>query len=326
MQAAKLQIDGFFLWEKPAIWWQSARRMPLRYWQRLVSSLLLLGLAVVVARAIWLLVPNNQVMPLASVSSIDHQPATQLTPTITLQELKALRLFGNTPKVNVGATKSSAMVVNAAETKLDLKLQGVISSNVAAEARAIIAYKNAQDSFAPGDALPVPGQVSLIEVLDDRAIISNGGRYESLWLYDEKGNKIVRPTQTMQARPAATQPIGAAKTPEGAAVPHHTPRKVSAELVERASSFDDVIQFTMAREGNRIIGYRIGPGRASGVFDQAGFKNNDIVTAVNGVTLDDPNKALSIYRQIRSERAASFSVLRDGEVLTIDVALDDSNV
>lgn len=329
MQAYKLQLDRLFQSEKAAMCWQAVQRLPLAWWQRLANALLLACLAIVAAQAFWLLVPQTQLPPMSGkpVDALQQAASSE----VNLSELKGLRLFGSARKVPMQVAVAPPAILNAEETRLELVLQGVISSNVPEEARAIIAHKNAQAIFAPGDDIPMAGQVSLVRVFADRAIINNDGHYESLWLYDEQGKrKIVRQTPAPARRVSPAAPPQTNKTPvhNGDAAPHATSsvRTISPQELNTASSFDDVIKFTMEREGNQIIGYRIGPGRARALFDKAGFKNNDIVTTVNGVPLNDPSKALSIYRQIRSSNSASFGVLRDGETMTIDVTLDDSNV
>ena len=52
-------------------------------------------------------------------------------------------------------------------------------------------------------------------------------------------------------------------------------------------------------------------------FEELGFKANDIVTAVNGIELTDPGKAIKLYEVMRSADEASFEVLRNGESVMV---------
>ena len=71
------------------------------------------------------------------------------------------------------------------------------------------------------------------------------------------------------------------------------------------------------------MGYRISPGKDRKQFTQFGFKNNDIVTSINGITLNEPSKALEIYKLMRTANEATFDIDRNGEARQILVSLND---
>ena len=71
-----------------------------------------------------------------------------------------------------------------------------------------------------------------------------------------------------------------------------------------------------------VIGYKIRPGRNQKEFTDFGFQSDDIVTAINGVELNNPTKALEVYRMLREAKDATFSVKRGDEDLTLIVGLD----
>src|SRR5690606_13174393 len=87
------------------------------------------------------------------------------------------------------------------------------------------------------------------------------------------------------------------------------------------SGLTDVMQLSVAREGDKLIGYRVRPGRDPQQFQQFGFRPDDIITGINGVALDDPQRALELYNLLRSATEASFNVRRGGEELTLMVSL-----
>jgi hypothetical protein len=62
------------------------------------------------------------------------------------------------------------------------------------------------------------------------------------------------------------------------------------------------------------------PRRAADEF-RPGLRAGDIVTAVNGLPLSDPANTMRLYQAMRSATSATFEVERDGERLTLDVAL-----
>jgi general secretion pathway protein C len=248
---------------------------------------------------------------------------------VNIEELVAWDLFGTAttapPELveesGDGATEELAGIEeNARETRLDLKLQGIVSSSDPAEARAIIESRNKQEQYAVGDELPVGSRVKVAKILDDRVVIDNQGTYELLLLFD------LNDLQAMRSEPAA-QP---------SAVPQEEPETVDQrgdqDITQLAESYRQrlysnpralaqVVNIAAVREQGQLMGYRVSPGNDQQQFEALGFKSNDIVTGVNGIQLSDPGKAIELYRVMRNATEASFEVLRDGEQLTLVVGL-----
>ena len=72
------------------------------------------------------------------------------------------------------------------------------------------------------------------------------------------------------------------------------------QLYQNPGSLADVIQVTPASEGGKLVGYRINPGRDPAQFAKFGLKPGDVVTMINDVRLDDPQRALELYNLLRT--------------------------
>ncbi|MFZ2509077.1 MAG: PDZ domain-containing protein, partial [Steroidobacteraceae bacterium] len=74
--------------------------------------------------------------------------------------------------------------------------------------------------------------------------------------------------------------------------------------------------------GGQLRGYRVYPGRNRAQFAKLGLQPGDLVTAVNGAPLDDPNRALETLRGIGTGPAVTLTVDRNGQQqqLAIDPA------
>ena len=77
-----------------------------------------------------------------------------------------------------------------------------------------------------------------------------------------------------------------------------------------------------ARIGGVMRGYRIYPGRNRGIFSTAGLRPGDLVTAVNGVELDDPAKSLQLLGDLSQASNLSVTIERGGNQQTINVNLN----
>ena len=301
---------------------QSAKRVlawlaqrPVSLWQQLVILLLVIALCQVLAQLFWLIftpghtVSESRLQPMP-VNARLVERSSGAAENVDIGKLKALELFGGgaveEEVAPVVAVAPSSIEQDAVDTRLNLHLNGVIGSSDQKAARAIIADGKQQALFAPGDLLPAGRDVRLVKVLADRVILDNSGRYEALWLYTDE--------------PIAAAPAPAARSRSG------TGRTVSPSAVPRPSSrsasLDNVIKFSMARKGGRVIGFKVRPGRDRELFKNLGLKANDIVTAVNGMELNSSAKAMEVYQTMRGATSASLDILRDNQPLSLNVNVD----
>ena len=73
----------------------------------------------------------------------------------------------------------------ARETRLALKLRGVVASSEDGLGYAVIEHKSKQDIYAVEDKLPLSGQVVLAKVMTRQVVLDNGGTYELLELFED---------------------------------------------------------------------------------------------------------------------------------------------
>ncbi|MDJ0879868.1 MAG: type II secretion system protein GspC [Halieaceae bacterium] len=216
---------------------------------------------------------------------------------------------------------------NAQETRLALKLQGIVASSDPDLARAIIEAKREQAQYAIGDELPINNRVKLAKILSDRVVIDNAGKYELLLLFDENDFKLT-PSGSESAQTAA------AKKPAMNSA-RRLDRRGNQDVTEMAENYRrrlynnpqslaQVVNIAAVREEGQLKGYRVSAGRDSEQFAAMGFQANDIVTGVNGIQLSDPGKAMELYRVMRTASEASFDVLRDGQQVTVVVGLGEA--
>lgn len=270
--------------------------------------------------------PENIINPLVEPSRQGGRIA------VDIDELASWELFGTAatapealPEEPAVAGELDGIENNAKETRLNLKLQGIVSSSIADQARAIIESRNQQEQYVVGDELPVGRGVKLAKILPDRVVIDNQGTYELLLLFE--GNDL----QPMRSAPDTTEITQEAPEPGTGETPRMDQRgdKDVTQLAEayrrrlytNPQSLAQVVNIAAVREAGVLKGYRVSAGRDREQFEALGFQSNDIVTGVNGIRLSDPGKAMELYRVMRSASEANFDVLRDGQELNLVVGL-----
>jgi general secretion pathway protein C len=293
----------------------SLSNIPQRSWQQGICAVLLLWLVSGLADMAWLmLAPADKNEAAAVPASALVGAARPVSTQVDIAGLQSLNLFGNADKAQSPVMEpikpATGIEDQAAKTKLDLKLQGLVYSDNSAESRAMIAYKNKEDQYGIGDKLPLANRVTLAKVLIDRVILDNNGRYEVLWLYD-KSNK-----SSMKTVPVSKVRVAGRNTKASVLASDYRQR-----VYKDPRSLAEVVRLSPARRGGQMLGYRVSPGRDKQQFVELGFKPNDIITAVNSITLDNPSKAVEVYKIMQEAQEASFEILRGDETLQIVVSM-----
>lgn len=259
------------------------------------------------------LIMQNMQQVSGKVSQTQNTP-----PSVDLATMQAWHLFGKAAEVAVVETVQTptdeASLLEAQETRLQLKLLGVMLST-AESSYAVIEHAGQADLYRVGQAIPGGQRVSLSRVLADRAIIDNRGNLESLMLYDDS-----KSTPVAQINKPVVQTSAAAKVVDqrNNAQVTQMANAYREQLMNNPMSLADVIRISVAKDnGGNVIGYSIRPGRDRKQFSDFGLQSGDIVTAVNGIALDDPAKAMELYGQLRTAKEASLDIKRGSENINV---------
>ncbi|HET8711219.1 MAG TPA: type II secretion system protein GspC [Spongiibacteraceae bacterium] len=288
---------------------------PLR-WQILLIALLSLLMLSDMARLVWFALPSHTA-PLVSVTPVNVTATTsnKSAQAVDIEKVAGWHLFGE-----VGAqprVAATAVEEQAQETTLNLQLLGVIAASEPTQARAFILADGRQQQYTVGEQIPGPGKVVLSKVLVDRAIIDNNGRHETLWLYDPNASSRLQ-SSSPTAAPSSTVDMR-----DNSAVTQLA-QGYRERLYQNPGSLADLIQVTPASENGKLIGYRVNPGRDPAQFSKVGLRPGDIVTMINDVKLDDPQRALELYNLLRTETEAAITVRRGNEDVVLMVSLQNS--
>jgi general secretion pathway protein C len=285
---------------------------------------------VALARLVWALLPVTEPatdIPAAVINPVSTANVATPAATANLERMITWHLFGEAGAPEAvapeppPAAKTSAregIEEGARETKLQLKMRGIVASTDDGLGYAIIEHQSRQAVYAVEDKLPVPGEVVLAKVMPQQIVLDNGGTYELLVLFDASSLDGM----------AAAAPVAPAPAAEPELVERNDPQTTSLassyrqRLYENPQSLVEVVSVSAVREGSRLSGYKIQPGKDREQFEQLGFKPGDLVTAINGVSLDNPANTMVLYNTMRTAGEAVFELERDGQPLTLSVNLD----
>lgn len=282
---ARLMAQDISLQRFTRLYEQHGRRLP-----QLATVLLVLLSAHLLARLCWALVPlPDAARWQAPVISPAVRPGSRQT---DVQALADRHLFGS------WQAPAGADGANAPDTRLSLNLLGILAASNSNESRALIGSADGEEKpYAVSDEV-VRG-VTLQAIFPDRVVLSRGGALETLRL-------------------AKDAPI------EGTA-----PTRVSGGSSQLSSIRDQVlsdpgkaaqyVRVQPAMVNGAMKGFRIYPGRERDAFNNLGLRPGDLVTAVNGIQLDDSQKALQTLSELSQASSVNVTIERGGQSQTLNL-------
>ncbi len=277
--------------------WPQAQR-------RLVPASILLFAALIgwqLAVLFWQLMGTDTVWqpPRATPSGASAaSPGTQ----IDLSAIADAKLFGT-----ADTTVAAAAVTDAPDTTLNLKLIGLLFGNIPEESRALINTGGANEApFSVG--MEVVRGVSLDQIFADRVILMRQGRPETLRLEKDA------PATAAAAPTGGNNLQGAVVLPQLSAV--------RDQILQDPSQAATYLRVQPAAAGGSLQGYRIYPGRDRSLFNAAGLRPGDLVTAINGTELNDASKALSMLTDLSTASNVSLTIERGGNTQNVTISLD----
>lgn len=201
-------------------------------------------------------------------------------------------------------------VIFAPETRLSLELRGVFATGDDTGAAIIADASRQEHYYRIGET--VAGDARLHEVHPDRVILERAGRYEALSLPSEPGADMVQPQGRSAAAVPAVSPGQAINNPETGSML----RQYRETLVSEPQQLMNLVRLTPVTSGSQTIGYRITPGADRTLLARFGLRSGDVVTAVNGLAVDNPSGGLDIIQKLASAEQLVLQIERDGVAQT----------
>ena len=305
----------------------NARRL-----RQVLLCLLAIWAMLALTRLLWALVPiaaPGTAVPPKVINPLSTGQASAAAAPVDINRLMGWHLFGEAgavapviaaPETTAQATALAGIEDGAQQTRLQLKLRGIVASTAEGLGHAIIEHQNLQAVYAVGDKLPAAGQVKLAKVMPQQVVLDNGGTYELLVLFEESsiGGAAVSATPV----PAAAPPVGEQIDKRSDVEETSLAESYRERLYQNPQSLMEVVSISAVREGPALLGYRVSPGKDQEQFTKLGFQPGDVVTSVNGISLDNPANTMVLYNTMREAGEAVFELQRADEVITLSVNLD----
>jgi general secretion pathway protein C len=192
-----------------------------------------------------------------------------------------------------GLSQAVAGTGPAPVTNMALVLAGVFADTDEKRGFAMLGTSTADIKFyRVGD--PLPGGARLHAVHLDRVLVDRAGAIEALLLPPRTGSLLTAPPPLAQAAPTVS-------TDRVQQIMRENPAIIS-QVIQRQAVFAD----------GKLRGMRVYPGSNPQAFSKLGLRPGDLVTAINGTSLDDQTRGNEIFNTLGNSADARITVIRGG--------------
>jgi len=226
-------------------------------------------------------------------------------PDRVAERIAQLHLFGRT-----GESKpvvSQPVDQKAPETRLKLTLHGVFVEDKPEQGAAIIGKAGStQDYYKVGSN--IMNGVKLQAVFNDRVALLRDGQAEVL-----KFPKTVKSTPLQQ---------GLKGSMANRASPAESLSSYRDLFKNEPLKIFEHVRFVPVRSGRTIKGYRVLPQKNRKLYNQLGIRPSDLVTSVNGVSLQNDKEALQLIDKLKEADQLNLEIIRRGQTESLTLSLN----
>ena len=273
-----------------------------------VNILLVLACSYSLSQMTWLLVPadNGSIARGLPVIKNNKQLAAISKQPQYAQIISQAHLFGRYQQ----KTEVRSVNTDAPETRLNLVLKGLLAATPVEHASAIIAIgkRGKEDIYSIGDKV---SGATIKEIHTDRVVLERNGRYETLRMPKEfTSSKLIKSSSSQ-----GVAPVSASDSPG------RILSNIRKNIIKNPTSFGQYAIPVPYKVNGRLKGYKLQPQGDNSLFDAVGLEPNDVITQVNGISLDKPANGLSALRKLQSARQVNLTVIRNGAEIPLSIEI-----
>jgi general secretion pathway protein C len=267
----------------------------------------------------------------SGIPSVRHAPKAAASPATTtvyskqVEEILKRNIFCSTcPPILGGPEVASgpAAPPPLQRTSLPIKLLAIMYAPTDPRWSMAIIRDNDDKSVGPFGVGSHIRDATIDQIEETRAYLDfGGGRREYLELLDQPPTPAGAPAAAAPPPPGPRDPLaealdkGIKKTgPNSYEVQHAT----LDALLGNMGALSRAARIVPEMKDGRSAGFRLLSIKPDGPFGKIGLQNGDIISAINGLEMTSPDKALEVYTKLKTANHLSVGLERNGQKITED--------
>lgn len=193
--------------------------------------------------------------------------------------------------------------------KLNFTLKGILYSEDPKFARALIEDSSRnENNYAIGSS--IKGKAIVDAINRDHVVLIKSDKSKEILKLPDK-------TATKGSSRSASKPSRLANRSRRSRQESSQPNKVSSDmslgeiremLQKDPDAINQIVRISPISRGKKFLGFRVSPGKNRSIFKTLGLKVGDIVTAVDGVQLDSPQKGFQVIEKLATASSINLTV------------------
>lgn len=208
---------------------------------------------------------------------------------------------------------NNACSIEAFKSALPYKISGILFGGTA-QASLVVLEGSANGIFKVGDRLPQGGV--LHDIAQNRIYILNKNCPEYIDLSVELPNDPRLSRSPQNASGAAYKEDGFERSGNNTTATKQWVNNILtndfAKTLEEAKASPNIV-------GGQVKGFMISNITPNSVYAKLGLRDGDIVTAINGIELNDAARAIQTLNSMRNENTIEMQILRGGQTISFKV-------
>lgn len=199
---------------------------------------------------------------------------------------------------------------------VNVELLGIIHTGSEATSLATILEKGytIADIYKSGDRIVGQDQALIYTIEEGRVVLNNNGVKECLeinsLLTKAEGSAVV-PVAAATPPPAVEGEAGAGDCPSGTVT--FESGVVEESLGPGFSKILETGRLVPYHRDNAMVGFKLIGVRGGSLWTKANLNSGDVITAVNGTSMAQPEKGFAIYESLQTDKQIRLEYLRGGK-------------
>ncbi len=206
------------------------------------------------------------------------------------------------------------------QTRLPLRLLGTAAAGDPELSSAAIEDKGSKkhEVVRVGDRLEKHKQVRVVGIERRRVILENRGRREELAL-DEETTLSTTPRRTAARRtPPRTRTRPESRMSDRLKALRERAEANTPEETRSAASLFSEARILPKYEDGEMVGITLSAIKSGSMYERFGFKDGDVITELNGITIDNPSASARLLSELSQADSFEFTVNGEKRVIPSD--------